>query len=146
MVTAQDYNYFPKSIGQQVKVLKAINRTYSGNSRYINFNDPTGTYQDLNILAEDGYVYKQDVLYMTETSIEDTTNTTQIINMIETLLSSNSLNNFFYSYYPENSYSYSSKEIFWNETYTTGLNSSVGRFMVDISEESLANWRCCSKI
>ena len=138
MVTAQDYNYFPKSIGQQVKVLKAINRTYSGNSRYINFNDPTGTYQDLNILAEDGYVYKQDVLYMTETSIEDTTNTTQIINMIETLLSSNSLNNFFYSYYPENSNSYSSKEIFWNETYTTGLNSSVGRFMVDISEESLA--------
>ena len=134
MVTGQDYNNFPKSIGQQVKVLKSINRTYSGNSRYINFNDPTGTYQDLNILAEDGYVYKQDVLYMTETAIEESNNETLVFNTIENLLSSNSLKNFFYTYYPENSYSYSSEELFWNEIYTTGLNSSAGRFMVDVGE------------
>ena len=47
MVTGSDYNYFPKAYGQQLKVIKAIERTYAGNSRYIKFNDPTGTYQDV---------------------------------------------------------------------------------------------------
>lgn len=57
MVTGKDYNYFPRSIGQQLKVLKSIERTYSGNSRFVDINDPTGTYKPVNVLATDGYLY-----------------------------------------------------------------------------------------
>ena len=57
MVNGKDYNYFPRSIGQQLKVLKSIERTYSGNSRFVDINDPTGTYKPVNVLATDGYLY-----------------------------------------------------------------------------------------
>jgi hypothetical protein len=36
MVTGQDYNYFPKSFGQQLKVVKAIERTYAETQDMLN--------------------------------------------------------------------------------------------------------------
>lgn len=69
MVSAKDYNYFPKTIGQTLKVLKAVERTHAGNSRYIDLNDTTGTYSDVNVIATDGYMYT-DTNYITSTVSE----------------------------------------------------------------------------
>lgn len=57
MVSAADYNRYPKIMGDSITVLKSILRTYSGNSRFIKMSDPTGTYTSVNLLAKDGYLF-----------------------------------------------------------------------------------------
>ena len=69
MVSNKDYNYFPRSIGQSIKILNAIERTYAGNSRYIDLNDPTGLYSHVNVLGTDGYLYNQTDLIKSSVSI-----------------------------------------------------------------------------
>lgn len=58
MVSGEDYNVFPLSTNLAVKI-KAINRVYSGQSRYIDLQDPTGTFQDLSLFSEDGIFFKE---------------------------------------------------------------------------------------
>lgn len=58
MVSGEDYNVFPLS-SNVIKKLKAINRTYSGHSRYIDLNDPTGNYQNTNVICDDGLFYEE---------------------------------------------------------------------------------------
>jgi hypothetical protein len=57
MVSGEDYNTFPLATNLAVKIA-AVNRVYSGQSRYIDLGDPTGTYQDLFLLAEDGIFFR----------------------------------------------------------------------------------------
>ena len=58
MVSGEDYNVFPLSSNLAAKI-KAVNRVYSGQSRYIDLNDPTGTYQDLNLFSDDGIFFRE---------------------------------------------------------------------------------------
>lgn len=58
LVTGEDYNIGPMRQGNLVKKSKAINRTYSGHSRFIDVNDPTGKYQNTNVMADDGVIYR----------------------------------------------------------------------------------------
>lgn len=57
MVSGEDYNAFPLSTNLAVKI-NAVNRVYSGQSRYIDLHDPTGTFQDLSIFSEDGIFFR----------------------------------------------------------------------------------------
>ena len=59
MVSAQDYNVFPFSQSANIKKLKAINKTHAGHSRYIDINDPTGTFQNVETFANDGALYSE---------------------------------------------------------------------------------------
>lgn len=56
MVSGEDYNTFPLVSNLAMKI-KAVNRIYSGQSRYIDLHDPTGTFKDLSIFAEDGIFF-----------------------------------------------------------------------------------------
>lgn len=59
LITGEDYNIGPMSQGGNlVKKAKSINRTYSGHSHFIDINDPTGKYQNTNIFADDGVMYR----------------------------------------------------------------------------------------
>ena len=58
MVNAQDYNLYPLLSNQALKI-SGINRTYAGHSRNIDINDPTGSYQNLNIFSDDGILYSE---------------------------------------------------------------------------------------
>jgi len=49
MVNGSDYNVLPLIYGNSIAKLQAIDRTYSGMSRYIDLNDPTGFHRDLII-------------------------------------------------------------------------------------------------
>jgi hypothetical protein len=53
MVTGEDYNLFPLQTNLATKI-KAVNRTYSGHSSYLDLNDPTGNHNTVNILGDDG--------------------------------------------------------------------------------------------
>ncbi len=58
MVSGEDYNTFPLSSNLATK-LKAVNRVYSGHSRYVDLNDPTSTYTDVVVTADDGILYRE---------------------------------------------------------------------------------------
>lgn len=58
MVTGEDYHNFPIQ-NNLARKIKPINRVYSGHSRYIDLNDPTGTYQNVNVFSDDGMIFSK---------------------------------------------------------------------------------------
>ena len=137
MVTGSDYNYFPKSHTQRIKLLKAIERTYSGNSRYINFNDPTGTYEGLQLLGTDGYLYSQSGLTSVDVAIEEWYTKEELIEELEKQLRKLSLSNFYYENFKTEEAKYMSDNNIpytyaWKTIYDYGTNSSVGYFEYNV--------------
>lgn len=65
MVSGSDYNELPVQTNLAVK-LKAVNRVYSGQSRYIDLNDPTGNYQNTQVFADDGAFYLDETVETVE--------------------------------------------------------------------------------
>ncbi len=61
MVTGQDYNLFPLRDPSILK-LNAVNRTYSGHSAYSKITDPTGYYSGVQLIGEDGRLFRQHKL------------------------------------------------------------------------------------
>ena len=60
MVTGEDYNIVPLTLGSNILKVKSIARVTSGLSKYFDLNDITGKYSQTNIFASDGMVYQQD--------------------------------------------------------------------------------------
>lgn len=60
MVTADDYNGFLPTLNNDVLIMKAENRTFSGHTRYVDLRDPTGKSRPLVEFADDGYIYKEE--------------------------------------------------------------------------------------
>lgn len=60
MITAQDYNNYLIRQSDDIAKIKSINRTHSGHSRFIDFNDPTGVYTKVRMYATDGTLSKED--------------------------------------------------------------------------------------
>jgi hypothetical protein len=57
MVNAQDYNnFFLKD--NSIQKVQTVNRSFSGQSRYSRLTDPTGLYQNIKHVAEDGRIYE----------------------------------------------------------------------------------------
>jgi hypothetical protein len=86
MVSGEDYNVFPLQSNLAVK-LKAVNRVYSGHSRFIDLNDPTGTYQDVNVFSEDGSIFKEKYNLQTEIPLYSNISDAEIVsNYIQPLI------------------------------------------------------------
>ena len=97
MVNGQDYNVFPLTLNSNIRKIKAINRTHAGHSRYIDINDPTGTYHDVDTFARDGFLYVDDAPSGTRVIInENTTSLDVVTSTIPGLLQEQRLNNFVY--------------------------------------------------
>lgn len=60
MVTADDYNGFLPTLNNDVLIMKAENRTFSGHSRNVDLSDPTGKSRPLVEFADDGYMYSDE--------------------------------------------------------------------------------------
>lgn len=102
MVTAEDYNIFPYTNFNSVSKVKAINRTSSGISRYLDVVDVTGKYSSTNIFAEDGYLYLEsgstsfDFVWNTDSEINQV-----IKNQVLPLIRGQELQHFYYKNYPK---------------------------------------------
>lgn len=59
MVNGEDYNVFMLQDSSILK-LRAINRTFAGDSRYIPWHDPTGSYENVKLFGDDGVLYFED--------------------------------------------------------------------------------------
>lgn len=100
MITGEDYNVAPLSVSQQILKVKAINRSSSGISRYFDLVDPTGKYSSTNLFADDGVIYTEDYQAITKfTYISKTDIQGVITNIVNVILKSNELRNFYYSHY-----------------------------------------------
>lgn len=108
MVNGEDYNLFPLQNGQALKV-KAVNRFYSGQSRYLDIIDPTGNYSNLNVFGTDGILYNENTFNIRDILNSPGINLTVVVNsqiqpLINGSLNSQSqaleLKNFFYYNYP----------------------------------------------
>lgn len=102
MVNGSDYNVLPLIYGNQIAKVQAINRTYSGQSRYIDITDPTGFHRDLIIFGEDGALYRDNQNVLRQV-ISDSSNSgsieTILINTIQEVLRDSKVSNFYYDEY-----------------------------------------------
>lgn len=80
MVSGEDYNTFPLQSNQAIKI-KAVNRIYSGHSRFIDLADPTGSYQDVNMFADDGLFYKERTKPYAEVPLTDNRTAAELISL-----------------------------------------------------------------
>lgn len=97
MVTADDYNGFLPTLNNDVLVLKAENRTFSGHSRYVDLKDPTGKNRPLIEFADDGYLYKEESVSNTFVPDDSTRRTVDLLDeYVESKLSNVGLLNFYY--------------------------------------------------
>jgi hypothetical protein len=97
MVTADDYNGFLPTLNNDVLVLKAENRTFSGHSRYVDLKDPTGKNRPLVEFADDGYLYREESVKNTFVADDSTRRTVDLLDeYIESKLSNVGLLNFYY--------------------------------------------------
>jgi hypothetical protein len=60
MVTAEDYNIAPLTLGSDILKVKSVNRISSGLSKYFDLSDVSGKYSKTNIFAADGMIYKNN--------------------------------------------------------------------------------------
>ena len=97
MVNAQDYNVFPQSQSNNILKLKATNRTHAGHSRYIDINDPTGTYQNVDTFADDVYLYVDDDATSTTIVVNNNVTPLEVVtSLIPARLKDQPINNFVY--------------------------------------------------
>jgi hypothetical protein len=97
MVSAQDYNVFPESQSANITKIKATNKTHAGHSRYIDINDPTGTYNNLDTFAEDAYVYTENQTTTEQISVNSNTTPLEVAaSVLSEMLKRPEINNFVY--------------------------------------------------
>ncbi len=61
MITGEDYNLAPLTSSQDILKVKAINRVSSGISRNFDIIDATGKYSSVDVFADDGIIYKNEI-------------------------------------------------------------------------------------
>ncbi len=97
MVTADDYNGFLPTLNNDVLVLKAENRTFSGHTRYVDLKDPTGKSRPLVEFADDGFIYRSESVKNIFVPDSSSRRTVDLIDeYIEKQLSDLGLLNFYY--------------------------------------------------
>ena len=133
MVTAEDYQIVPLGVNQEIIKVKSVNRTSSGISRYFDLKDPTAKYSSTNIYANDGVLYKEEYTnkysftFNSQTDIEG-----NIENLIQPLLSSRDINNFYNSKYAKIIVSDLNAKL---EQSSAGTNLSTG-FLSDSTDQA----------
>lgn len=78
MVSGEDYNIYPLTTNEILKS-KAVNRVYSGQSRYLDIVDPTATYQDIMMFCDDGAIYKRTRKHYTQVPLSANLTADQLI-------------------------------------------------------------------
>lgn len=127
MITGEDYNIFPMTKFNSIQKIKAVNRTSSGVSLYLDAIDPTGSYSTTNIFGDDGTIATtgagaSDYITYTFDFLSATDIYTAIYDDIIPLITSTGMRNYYYFNYPR----YDTPD--WNDTLTSmvfSLDSST---------------------
>jgi len=97
MVTGDDYNGFLATLNNDILLLKAENRTFSGHTRYVDLKDPTGKSRPLVEFGDDGYLYREENKKISYVADGTTSRLVDLIDeYVEMQLSDVGLLNFYY--------------------------------------------------
>lgn len=119
MITGEDYNIFPITSFSSIQKIKAVNRTSSGVSIYLDAIDPTGSYSSTNIFGDDGILTANTNISSTSFSFLTTNDIyAAIYNDIIPILGQPDVRNYYYATYPR----YNSTEA--NLTFAQTSNST----------------------
>ena len=135
MITAEDYSIYPMTQNAGIRKIKSINRTYSGHSRFLGFDDPTAQYQNVNIFSDDGYLYVENTLE--RQTILDVGIAADLIldQYFAPILTSHELVNFFYYNYEP--YGPTTQETFVWQQVSAGPSTSTGYLTYVENSQSL---------
>ena len=125
MVTGEDYQIFPFTNFNDIVKAKAVNRTASGISRYLDVRDTTGKYSSTNIVAEDGILYRNEaVKNFTFDFVTDSDIAVMISGTLEPIVQNTESKHFYYKNYP---YIVAPAGVTWSQS-TRGTASVTGYF------------------
>lgn len=97
MITAEDYNIFPQTNYGSIQKIKAVNRTSSGVSLYLDALDPTGSFSSTNIFADDGIISANSKIGSSQFDfLTDNDIYSAVFNQIIPLVNSTEVRNYYY--------------------------------------------------
>lgn len=97
MITGEDYNILPYTSFNNIIKAKAVNRSSSGISRYLDVIDATGKYSSTNIFCQDGIIYKENYADTLDFQFTSSTEVNYIIqNLVKPLISSVTTRHLYY--------------------------------------------------
>jgi hypothetical protein len=124
MVTAEDYNILPYTLFNNVLKVKAVNRTSSGVSRYLDVIDTTGKYSTTNIFCQDGMLYRESFINSFNFDFATTNDIFKILtNRIKPIVAEKETQQFFYAFYDL----INLDDCYWNKS-TEIANGNTGYF------------------
>lgn len=130
MISGEDYNIYPYTEYSNIIKVKALNRTSSGISRFLEMVDASGKYSRTNIFAQDGILYKNKSLKSLTFSFSYSSEADLFIrNTVTEYLSSNEMLHFYYENYQPTSISpnLGSPDLYWISI-STDSNLNTGYF------------------
>lgn len=127
MISGEDYNIYPYTAYSSIIKVKAVNRTSSGISRYLDMVDASGKYSRTNLFAQDGILYKSRGIETLTFSYAYSTELDSILrNTIFPYLSRPEMRHFYYENFPIDTVP-NNDAIYWNSV-STGANINTGYF------------------
>jgi len=98
MVNGEDYNIFPYTTFNNIIKNKAVNRSSSGISRFLDVVDTTGKFSSTNIFADDGLLYEENVLDSFNFQSAQNNDILELIqNQLEPIISGKEMEHFYYA-------------------------------------------------
>ena len=125
MITGEDYNLLPYTNFNSILKVKAVNRTSSGVSRFLDVLDATGKYSSTNIFCNDGWIYQESPINTTTfgfNSVNDINNV--IYGTVKPIIANTEVKHFYYANFSR----YSVSNITWYPT-TSATGTSTGYFV-----------------
>ena len=129
MVTGEDYQIYPFTNFNDVVKAKAVNRTASGISRYLDVRDTTGKYSSTNIVAEDGILYRNEsIKNFTFDFVTDSDIAVMISGTLEPIVQNTESKHYYYKNYP---FLNAPAGVTWNQS--TKSTASVTGYFINAS-------------
>ena len=98
MVNGEDYNIFPFTSFNNIIKNKAVNRSSSGISRFLDVVDTTGKFSSTNIFADDGLLYQENVLDSFNFQATANNDILELIqNRLEPIIAGKEMEHFYYA-------------------------------------------------
>jgi len=97
MITGEDYNILPYTTFPDILKVKAVNRSSSGVSRYLDVIDASSKYSSTNIFGQDGMLYKEEKVLSRKLKVRSLANVTHTLNQeLDQILNSVEMRQFYY--------------------------------------------------
>ena len=114
MITGEDYNIAPLTVGTDILKVKSINRISSGLSKYYDISDVTGKYSSTNIFGKDGILYKNEKEEFFEFNFSSRSQILSVVkNQLAPIINNSELKSFYLDKFSKIDVSYLG--IFWTE-------------------------------